>query len=94
MVAFSHCLTYNESAICAEETERQAAWRIIWKVLRGISVRKAEVMMAKERNSNIELLRIIAMAGVIFLHYFNAGMGRISLPMPFLEEKRNYGRLF
>lgn len=31
--------------------------------------------MAKERNSNIELLRIIAMAGVIFLHYFNAGMG-------------------
>lgn len=27
------------------------------------------------RSSNIELLRIMAMAGVIFLHYFNANMG-------------------
>lgn len=31
--------------------------------------------MKKERESNIELLRIVAMLGVIFLHYNNPVMG-------------------
>lgn len=32
-------------------------------------------METKQRNSNIELLRIMSMIGVIILHYNNPGIG-------------------
>lgn len=32
-------------------------------------------MKIKQRNSNIELLRIMSMIGVIILHYNNPGIG-------------------
>ncbi|MDO4973581.1 MAG: acyltransferase [Eubacteriales bacterium] len=34
--------------------------------------------MKNQRSSNIELLRLLCMLGVIFLHYYNAGMGGAS----------------
>ena len=41
----------------------------------GLQMNKEKDTIRRQRNSSIELLRIISMVGVIVLHYNNAGMG-------------------
>ena len=42
----------------------------------------------RDRESNIELLRILAMLGVIILHYNNRDMGGVALYSRFIFESR------